>query len=148
MAKKSTKKVITEEMINEQIELIENSTDKIDVSDISTTVDDVKKSLDNVDLTIESNVEENIAKIVKEMDKALEPIKTISAEIDALGQENEVLNKKLATSSPEEIKEYITEEIKKTEQLIEKVEKIKNNTNTRTGFASVTNWWNGMGYDF
>ena len=148
MAKKSTKKVITEEMINEQIELIENSTDKIDVSDISTTVDDVKKSLDNVDLTIESNAEENIAKIVKEMDKVLEPIKTISAEIDALGKENEVLNEKLATSSPEEIKEYITEEIKKTEQLIEKVEKIKNNTNTKTGFASVTNWWNGMGYDF
>ena len=43
--------------------------------------------------------------------------------------------------------EIIKEEIKKAESLKSEVEKIINSTKSTPKISSMTNWWNGMGYD-
>lgn len=143
MAKKSTKKVELEK----QVEAIENSENKVNVDELNITTDDVVKSLEDVNLEIESKLEENINNIINEATKELTPIKEITEEIANLGTQNEELNKKLASSSIEEITEFVNDEIKKAEELQSKLEKINEKPKTITGFSSVTNWWNGMGYD-
>ena len=77
----------------------------------------------------------------------LEPLKKISEDISSINKTEE-FNKILSTSTPEEAKAYISNEIKNTEELINKVEKIKNDITSKTKINSMTNWWNGMGYDF
>ena len=144
MAKKSTKKVELEK----QVEAIENSENKVNVDELNITTDDVVKSLEDVSLEIESQLEENINNIINEATKELTPIKEITEEIANLGAQNEELNKKLASSSIEEITEFVNDEIKKAEEIQSKLEKINEKPKTITGFSSVTNWWNGMGYDF
>lgn len=144
MAKKSTKKVELEK----QVEAIENSENKVNVDELNITTDDVVKSLEDVSLEIESKLEENINNIINEATKELTPIKEITEEIANLGTQNEELNKKLASSSVEEITEFVNDEIKKAEEIQSKLEKINEKPKTITGFSSVTNWWNGMGYDF
>jgi polyhydroxyalkanoate synthesis regulator phasin len=144
MAKKSTKKVELEK----QVEAIENSENKVNVDELNITTDDVVKSLEDVSLEIESKLEENINNIINEATKELTPIKEITEEIANLGTQNEELNKKLASSSIEEITEFVNDEIKKAEEIQSKLEKISEKPKTVTGFSSVTNWWNGMGYDF
>lgn len=143
MAKKSTKKVELEK----QVEAIENSENKVNVDELHITTDDVVKSLEDVSLEIESKLEENINNIINEATKELTPIKEITEEIANLGTQNEELNKKLASSSIEEITEFVNDEIKKAEEIQAKLEKISEKPKTVTGFSSVTNWWNGMGYD-
>ena len=143
MAKKSTKKVELEK----KVEAIENSENKVNVDELNITTDDVVKSLEDVNLEIESKLEENINNIINEATKELTPIKEITEEIANLGTQNEELNKKLASSSIEEITEFVNDEIKKAEELQSKLEKINEKPKTITGFSSVTNWWNGMGYD-
>ena len=143
MAKKSTKK--TE--IEKQIEIAENSENKIDVSELNVSLEDADKSVENVKMTIETNLEENFQKIVEDAITELQPLKEVTEEIANLGTSSEELNKKLATASVDEVTNYINDEIKKVEALQEKIEKINEKPKNTTGFASITNWWNGMGYD-
>lgn len=147
MAKKTVKKMPTEAKMNEQVEQIENSPNKIDATDNTASLEDIKNSISEVDVTIESDVEENINAMATQITEMLEPLKKISEEISGINKTEE-FNKILSTSTPEEAKAYISNEIKNTEELINKVEKIKNNITSKTKNISMTNWWNGMGYDF
>jgi len=142
MAKKITKKVNPEK----QVEIIENSNNKIIATEESSNFENIKENIDNVDVELESNVDNNIEKITEAFNKELKPMKEITDEISKLTN-NEVLNEKMSNASAKEIETYINDEIKKTKNLIEKVEKIKEHTNTKLNTGSVTNWWNGMGYD-
>lgn len=147
MAKKTVKKMPTEAKMNEQVEQIENSPNKIDATDNTASLEDIKNSINEVDVTIESDVEENINAMATQITEMLEPLKKISEDISSINKTEE-FNKILSTSTPEEAKAYISNEIKNTEELINKVEKIKNDITSKTKINSMTNWWNGMGYDF
>lgn len=147
MAKKTVKKMPTEAKMNEQVEQIENSPNKIDATDNTASLEDIKNSISEVDVTIESDVEENINAMATQITEMLEPLKKISEDISSINKTEE-FNKILSTSTPEEAKAYISNEIKNTEELINKVEKIKNDITSKTKINSMTNWWNGMGYDF
>ena len=133
--------------MNEQVEQIENSPNKIDATDNTASLEDIKNSISEVDVTIESDVEENINAMATQITEMLEPLKKISEDISSINKTEE-FNKILSTSTPEEAKAYISNEIKNTEELINKVEKIKNDITSKTKINSMTNWWNGMGYDF
>lgn len=147
MAKKTVKKMPTEAKMNEQVEQIENSPNKIDATDNTASLEDIKNSISEVDVTIESDVEENINAMATQITEMLEPLKKISEDISSINKTEE-FNKILSTSTPEEAKAYISNEIKNTEELINKVEKIKDDITSKTKINSMTNWWNGMGYDF
>lgn len=147
MAKKTVKKMPTEAKMNEQVEQIENSPNKIDATDNTASLEDIKNSISEVDVTIESDVEENINAMATQITEMLEPLKKISEDISNINKTEE-FNKILSTSTPEEAKAYISNEIKNTEELINKVEKIKDDITSKTRIISMTNWWNGMGYDF
>jgi gamma-glutamyl:cysteine ligase YbdK (ATP-grasp superfamily) len=147
MAKKTVKKMPTEAKMNEQVEQIENSPNKIDATDNTASLEDIKNSISEVDVTIESDVEENINAMATQITEMLEPLKKISEDISSINKTEE-FNKILSTSTPEEAKAYISNEIKNTEELINKVEKIKDDITSKTRIISMTNWWNGMGYDF
>lgn len=147
MAKKTVKKMPTEAKMNEQVEQIENSPNKIDATDNTASLEDIKNSISEVDVTIESDVEENINAMATQITEMLEPLKKISEDISSINKTEE-FNKILSTSTPEEAKAYISNEIKNTEELINKVEKIKDDITSKTKIISMTNWWNGMGYDF
>lgn len=147
MAKKTVKKMPTEAKMNEQVEQIENSPNKIDATDNTASLEDIKNSISEVDVTIESDVEENINAMATQITEMLEPLKKISEDISNINKTEE-FNKILSTSTPEEAKAYISNEIKNTEELINKVEKIKDDITSKTKIISMTNWWNGMGYDF
>ena len=147
MAKKTVKKMPTEAKMNEQVEQIENSPNKIDATDNTASLEDIKNSISEVDLNIESDVEENINAMATQITEMLEPLKKISEDISSINKTEE-FNKILSTSTPEEAKAYISNEIKNTEELINKVEKIKDDITSKTKINSMTNWWNGMGYDF
>ena len=124
MAKKTVKKMPTEAKMNEQVEQIENSPNKIDATDNTASLEDIKNSISEVDVTIESDVEENINAMATQITEMLEPLKKISEDISNINKTEE-FNKILSTSTPEEAKAYISNEIKNTEELINKVEKIK-----------------------
>ena len=52
------------------------------------------------------------------------------------------------TKNPEMAETIISNEIKKAEALKAEVEKIINSTNSEKKAPNMTNWWNGMGYNF
>jgi hypothetical protein len=138
MAKKVTKK-----------ELLENNNEnivkEIEIEDIKTDINEIEKSLDNVDMTINSKSEENIKKIEEEIVQDLQNINEINEKIKELDINTNEFNEKLKTLNPQETEKLIKEEISKVQTIkkeIEKINKIPVNS------SSMTNWWNGMGYDF
>ena len=147
MAKKSIKKETIEAKINKQVENIENNSNKIDISENIISIEDVKNSINEVDVNIEHELDDNIKALSEEMDEILAPVKDIADKINDITKKGEELDSILSGSTPEEIQSYINNEIKNTEELIKKVETIKETINTNSKRGSVTNWWNGMGYD-
>lgn len=147
MAKKSIKKETIEAKINKQVENIENNSNKIDISENIISIEDVKNSINEVDVNIEHELDDNIKALSEEMDEILAPVKDIADKINDITKKGEELDSILSGSTPEEIQSYINNEIKNTEELIKKVETIKETINTNSKWGSVTNWWNGMGYD-
>ena len=147
MAKKSIKKETIEAKINKQVENIENDSNKIDISENIISIEDVKNSINEVDVNIEHELDDNIKALSEEMDEILAPVKDIADKINDITKKGEELDSILSGSTPEEIQSYINNEIKNTEELIKKVETIKETINTNSKWGSVTNWWNGMGYD-
>ncbi len=138
MAKKVTKK-----------ELLENNNEnivkEIEIEDIKTDINEIEKSLDNVDMTISSKSEENIKKIEEEIVQNLQNINEINEKVKELDINTNEFNEKLNTSNPQEMEKLIKEEISKVQTIkkgIEKINKIPVNS------SCMTNWWNGMGYDF
>lgn len=147
MAKKSIKKETIEAKINKQVENIENDSNKIDISENIISIENIKDSINEVDVNIEHELDENIKALSEEMDEILAPVKDIADKISDIAKKGEELDSILSGSTPEEIQSYINNEIKNTEELIKKVETIKETINTNPKWGSVTNWWNGMGYD-
>ena len=148
MAKKNTKKETLETQIEKQIEIMENSNDKIESTEIQATISDIATSINNVNVDIESDSVENIKEMAKEFNKALAPFDELSAEINEQTNNMATFDDKVSkTDSIEGLETLINKEIETTKELITKVEKINNNK-TQTKLTSFTNWWNGMGYDF
>ena len=106
------------------------------------SIEEIKNSIENVNLEIPTN--ETLIDIEKKIEDSLTPIIEITNDINALGQIDEELNKEISESS-EATKEYIKESIKKSEEIKNKI----NNALSKTEVNSnMTNWWNGMGYDY
>ena len=136
MAKKTTKKEVIK-----PVKVTKNSENKIELENIEKDIKKIEESINNVEVDIPSNTEEKINILVDETEKVLEPIAELSSKI---GELETALDEKLSSAEPEEVETIIKEEIKKTEELKKKVEKI-NNKNFSP--KQMTNWWNGMGYD-
>lgn len=106
------------------------------------SIEEIKSSIENVNLEIPTN--ETLIDIEKKIEDSLTPIIEITNDINTLGQIDEELNKEIS-ESPEATKEYIKESIKKSEEIKNKI----NNALSKTEVNSnMTNWWNGMGYDY
>ena len=149
MAKKTTKKETLEAQIEKQVEILENSNDKIESTEINTTLETIANSINAVDTELENDSVEKIKEMAKDFTEMLAPINELSEEIDEKTSNKATFEEQiLKSNSKENLEEVISKEIETTKELIAKAEKINNGTNTKTGFASVTNWWNGMGYDF
>lgn len=143
MAKKSTKKETLEAKVERELEAMENSNDKMESTKINTSVEAMIDSINSVDVELKSDSEERIQEMVEEFSNALEPIRNISSEISSLTNTGN-FNEKVSNANPHELESIIQKEIDNTKELIKKVEEIKRKNTT----TSVTNWWNGMGYDF
>ena len=88
------------------------------------------------------NVEETIT---QEIEESLKPVDEITEEVKEIEKSKESLDKIL--SQPEDAaKKAIEKEIKKAEDLKKKIDKIITTKEVKP--QNVTNWWNGMGYDF
>lgn len=138
MAKKKT--VVDEPIVNEA-EIIE--TDKVEVN-----AEAIIESMENVetDIKAEVNIEEVEAKIKEE----LKPLQEINEQVTELAEKQKEFASTI-NANPEKTEEIIAEEIKRTEALKTEVEKIIKTTdykNNKKSISNMTNWWNGMGYDF
>ena len=137
MAKKKT----VEEPIVNEAEVIE--TDKVEVN-----AEAIIESMENVetDIKAEVNIEEVEAKIKEE----LKPLQEINEQVTELAEKQKEFASTI-NANPEKTEEIIAEEIKRTEALKAEVEKIIKTTdykNKKKSISNMTNWWNGMGYDF
>lgn len=126
---------------------VETPVETIAADEIVINETEVKESIENVDTTIESNVEENIAKIAEQIKEEVKPIQEVKDQLKDFSTAQSELNEVL-TNNPEKAEEYIKNEIKKVEALQANVEKIIKNTDRKLKAQHMTNWWNGMGYDF
>lgn len=145
MAKKTTKKESLESKVEKELEIMENSNDKIESTAINADIGVVIDSVKSVDVELKSDSEEKIQEMAEKFSEALDPIKKISEKVSQI-TDMESLDEKINKAAPNEMQAIIQQEIENTKELIKKVEEIKNNS--KTHFTSVTNWWNGMGYDF
>lgn len=137
MAKKKT---VTEEMS------VDNA-NVIDSTEITVDVNTLIESINNVDTTITTETE-NLKNIEEKIQEELEPIQELKEKVTEMMENQESFNKAL-TENPENSEVLIENEIKKVEGLKTELEKIITSTNKKiANNGSVTNWWNGMGYDF
>ena len=117
--------------------------DVIEADNIPTpTVEEVIENIENVE--VELPVNEGLKEIEEKIAEVLTPLAELTDEIANVGQVTEELNQKI-TESPEAAQEYIEESIKKAETVKKKIDKVLANAETN---SNVSNWWNGMGYDF
>lgn len=100
----------------------------------------VEEAFENVNTELGSPVtEEEVAKI----EESVEAIAEIEAEAKEV-EEGKAKLEDVAEKEPEKMEETINEEIKKADNLLNKVNKIISKPKPR----NITSWWNGMGYDF
>lgn len=133
MAKKKT---VVEEPIKE--------TDVIDVTDITVDTEAIKESIQNVDVTLESDLDTKLVEIENRLNEEIKPLQEIKEQVTELINNKEM--EKSFEMAPEKAEEHLKREIKKAEELKAKVKTIIKDTNSRN--FNMTNWWNGMGYDF
>jgi thiamine pyrophosphate-dependent acetolactate synthase large subunit-like protein len=136
MAKKKT--------TEENIKPIE---EHIEIADINVNVGDIKKSIENVDTTINTDIEKTLEVIDEKIKEELKPLNDIKEQVNEIVS-TEVLENAIS-KDPENAEAIIQNEIQKTETLKKEIEKIIKNTEVKKPkITSMTNWWNGMGYDF
>ena len=107
----------------------------IEATEVNVDVDALSKSIESVDTTLPSN-EEAIKEIEEKVSEMLEGQEAFN---DAIAQ------------NPENAEAIINNELKKAEVLKSEVEKIIKTTDAKPKkkiISNMTNWWNGMGYDF
>jgi protein-arginine kinase len=90
--------------------------------------------------------EEIINDLETKVKEVLGPIEELEAEVDKLIKSNEEIDN-IILSDPSVATEKLTNDLNKASELASEIKKEikKVKPQTRT---SITNWWNGMGYDF
>ena len=139
MAKKKT-------VVEETPKVEENG---IEATEVKVDVDALSKSIESVDTTLPSN-EDTIKEIEEKIQEELKPLQDLQSKVSEMLDGQEAFNNAIA-QNPENAEAIINNELKKAEVLKSEVEKIIKTTDTKSKkkiISNMTNWWNGMGYDF
>lgn len=139
MAKKKT--------VVEKTPIVEENV--IEATEVKVDVDALSKSIESVDTTLPSN-EEAIKEIEEKIQEELKPLQDLQSKVSEMLDGQEAFNDAIA-QNPENAEAIINNELKKAEVLKSEVEKIIKTTDTKSKkktISNMTNWWNGMGYDF
>ena len=109
----------------------------------------IKENLESVDTEIKDD-DSSLEGIQKNMEEALKPLNDIVDSVSEIGTDYETINKEINKNPNDDAKaqELIENEIKKVESLKKKVESKIKSIDTMENSRHMTNWWNGMGYDF
>lgn len=139
MAKKKT--------VVEETPIVEEKV--IEATEVNVDVDALSKSIESVDTTLPSN-EEAIKEIEEKIQEELKPLQDLQSKVSEMLDGQEAFNDAIA-QNPENAETIINNELKKAEVLKSEVEKIIKTTDAKSKkkiISNMTNWWNGMGYDF
>ena len=139
MAKKKT--------VVEKTPIVEENV--IEATEVKVDVDALSKSIESVDTTLPSN-EEAIKEIEEKIQEELKPLQDLQSKVSEMLDGQEAFNNAIV-QNPENAEAIINNELKKAEVLKSEVEKIIKTTDTKSKkkiISNMTNWWNGMGYDF
>lgn len=139
MAKKKT--------VVEETPIVEENV--IETTEVTVDVEALSESIESVDTTLPSN-EEAIKEIEEKIQKELKPLQELKDKVSEMLDGQEAFNNAIA-QNPENAEAIINNELKKAEVLKGEVEKIIKATDTKSKkktISNMTNWWNGMGYDF
>lgn len=139
MAKKKT--------VVEKTPIVEENV--IEATEVKVDVDALSKSIESVDTTLPSN-EEAIKEIEEKIQEELKPLQDLQSKVSEMLDGQETFNDAIA-QNPENAESIINNELKKAEVLKSEVEKIIKTTDAKSKkkiISNMTNWWNGMGYDF
>lgn len=139
MAKKKT--------VVEKTPIVEENV--IEATEVKVDVDALSKSIESVDTTLPSN-EEAIKEIEEKIQEELKPLQDLQSKVSEMLDGQETFNNAIA-QNPENAEAIINNELKKAEVLKSEVEKIIKATDAKSKkkiISNMTNWWNGMGYDF
>jgi hypothetical protein len=120
------------------------TTEVIDTTSTPVNTEAIKEAINNVDTTIKNDFEETVSKIEEQIQDEVKPLQEMKEQVKEL-TDSEKLDE-VMSNTPEKAEEYIKNEIKKATELKDAVQKIINNTKSKN--LNMTNWWNGMGYDF
>lgn len=121
----------------------------IEATEVKVDVDALSKSIESVDTTLPSN-EEAIKEIEEKIQEELKPLQDLQSKVSEMLDGQEAFNTAIA-QNPENAEAIINNELKKAEVLKSEVEKIIKTTDAKSKkkiISNMTNWWNGMGYDF
>ena len=139
MAKKKT--------VVEETPIVEENV--IETTDVTVDVEALSESIESVDTTLPSN-EETIKEIEEKIQEELKPLQDLQGKVSEMLDGKEAFNNAIA-QDPENAEAIINNELKKAEVLKGEVEKIIKTTDAKLKkktISNMTNWWNGMGYDF
>ena len=139
MAKKKT--------VVEETPIVEEKV--IEATEVNVDVDALSKSIESVDTTLPSN-EEAIKEIEEKIQEELKPLQDLQSKVSEMLDGQEAFNDAIV-QNPENAETIINNELKKAEVLKSEVEKIIKTTDAKSKkkiISNMTNWWNGMGYDF
>ena len=120
-----------------------------EATEVNVNVDALSKSIESVDTTLPSN-ETAIKEIEEKIQEELKPLQDIQSKVSEMLDGQESFNNAIA-QNPENAEAIINNELKKAEVLKSEVEKIIKATDAKSKkktISNMTNWWNGMGYDF
>ena len=120
-----------------------------EATEVNVNVEALSKSIESVDTTLPSN-ETAIKEIEEKIQEELKPLQDIQSKVSEMLDGQESFNNAIA-QNPENAEAIINNELKKAEVLKSEVEKIIKATDAKSKKKTIfnmTNWWNGMGYDF
>ena len=120
-----------------------------EATEVNVNVEALSKSIESVDTTLPSN-ETAIKEIEEKIQEELKPLQDIQSKVSEMLDGQESFNNAIA-QNPANAEAIINNELKKAEVLKSEVEKIIKATDAKSKkktISNMTNWWNGMGYDF
>ena len=128
---------------------VDENTNVVESTEVSLDPEQIKENLESVDTEIKDD-DSSLEGIQKNMEEALKPLNDIVDSVSEIGTDYETINKEINKNPNDDAKaqELIENEIKKVESLKKKVESKIKSIDTMENSRHMTNWWNGMGYDF
>lgn len=128
---------------------VDENTNVVESTEVSLDPEQIKENLESVDTEIKDD-DSSLEGIQKNMEEALKPLNDIVDSVSEIGTDYETINKEINKNPNDDAKaqELIENEIKKVESLKKKVESKIKSIDTMGNSRHMTNWWNGMGYDF